>query len=334
MPAVRAAGYAMAQPSVAHAVFADESLAPLVLRPLLVADAAWSSLDAAKAVARVGSVCRALRRAAAPLWHPLVLQRWPSAALAMRPQEDVPPLPAAHWCRLYRQRHLAAAGMFLREPSCSSNVLRGYDFSVDVALDGQPFASVLLPERRDQSGSRRHYWRSDATSPERTRAAAPAAGARIGAAAAQRLRATLFAHRSCPAAVEQHRRCAPNTGTAFACLLDGAFAVQPAPAATEGVRVLFEFPLRHTLLVRLELKLDPAPPEDGAAAPGAAEGSGGGSLLLSSVHLSFVHVTGNRWDDVEEADADALKAALVALHWQEEVLAGSLQQRRRHWEHY
>jgi hypothetical protein len=331
------------QPCAAlDAVLAKNDWAQLVLRPLLVTDATWSVTDAAKALARVECVCRALRRAVEPLWwRTLVVQRWPSAALVM-PQRrgsavPAPPVAGGAWRRMFRQRHIAAlnAPPSYARPSATSSLAHTYDFSVELTLDGQPFASTLLPGAN-------LFCSGD----ELSCATATGALTRTNSGAAPRLRATLFAHRSCQPA--DPARAGSNRGTAFACVLSDAAAVQPGdtnsrilhlvrdnPRSTPTT-VVFGLPLRRNddglvLHAALLLSLD-KPPE--AAAPGGAgmvqEGGLGAAaldndedddaLVLRHVSLQFVpdHPSGAYFHRLP--NPDMVHAALALLQWEAEVL--------------
>jgi hypothetical protein len=309
------------------AVLANKDWAQLVLRPLLVTDATWSVTDAAKALARVERVCRALRRAVEPLWwRTLVVQRWPSAALVMpqRPTVAAPP-DAGAWRMLFRQRHIAALGAPpINAPRSAAPSLCGFDFSVELTLDGQPFASALLPGMTALTAPGRPLvfnscFRSDDLLLHAT-AATTGALMRTSSEAAPRLRATLFAHRPCQPA-DPRRAGSNNRGTSFACVLNDAAAVQPADMGDvlDGLRhefsrtattVAFELPLRRNdsihhdrheqgvlqLVLLLSLHKPPAAAPGGAgtvqgdvAAAAAADGDGDDALELRHVSLHFVN---------------------------------------------
>ena len=332
-----------AQPSAAHAVLLDKDLAPLVLQPLLVTGAAWTTLDAAKAVARVECVCRALRRAAEPLWRTLVVQRWPSAALEPQRGEGVPRQP--RWSMLYRQRHVAA----LRAPRSDAvprtiPALRRFQFSLELTLDGQPFASTLF------SHSARGHFRGGWFDGDHAVAfvAEPAAGApaRTSRTAAPQLHATLFAQRPCEPADHRSR----EQGTAYACLFSNAAAVQQpanappgvgaAPGHERAMTVEFHMPLRRNdtgygheplrgnieLLLRLQLRLAPPPP-----AAGEVPADDEDVLQLRDVLLEFFNRPVQPWRHPHAAPQqhqphyqqwpahpDSVQAALWSLQWEGE----------------
>jgi hypothetical protein len=272
-----------AQPSAAlDAVLADKDLAPLLLRPLLVTDAAWSVTDVARTLARVECVCRALRRAVEPLWwRALVVQRWPSAALVMPrrgpPAAAAPPGPGA-WRMLYRQRHVAALGAppINAQPSATPS-LSMYDFSVELTLDGQPFASRLLPGMHAHTGVACRFFSDEPPW---------AAQGAVGAPAATTVAYELSLRRN-----DNRARQAP-LDSVMQVVLRLALDRPPARTVDELVQEFF-----------------------GASAADVP------SLVLRGVTLEFSNrYPRERAPGLEAVHPDAVHAALASLQWEREVL--------------